>query len=111
MKPVSFPLADGVLGAPDNWDEKSFGPCMGLPVYRPGNGCCISCWEVSAEELAALQAGGKIFIGVHGGNETQPPISLWVEPAAPGAAPENSSERGFMPEADPAADKTFHHPV
>jgi hypothetical protein len=79
MKPIPFREADGVLAAPDNWDEKTQGKCVGMPVYRPDGQRCISVWELSPAEIEAVKQGGKIAIAVHSGN-TQPPISLWVTP-------------------------------
>lgn len=34
MKPINFPGATGILGAPTDWDPTDLGPCAGLPISR-----------------------------------------------------------------------------
>lgn len=76
MKPVLFEGHDVVLGAPSDWDAERDGPCSGLPVKRD-KGRCISCWEPSSEERAAIAAGANIYLSVFSGR-TQPPVGLIV---------------------------------
>lgn len=76
MKPVLFPGHDVVLGAPQGWDAARDGECVGLPIMRE-NGACISCWELTDEERAAIVGGAHVYLTVLSGN-TQPPVILSV---------------------------------
>lgn len=38
----------------------------------------VSAWEPTKEQLDALNAGGKVMLGICG--VSHPPIKLWVEP-------------------------------
>jgi len=69
--------ATNYLGAPPGWDPERDGHCSHLAIRREGN-VCYSAWEPTPEELAKLNAGGSVILGVVGG---QPPVSLSV--AAP----------------------------
>jgi hypothetical protein len=64
------------LGAPQGWDEAAQGPCGRLHVRVLPEGICESAWEPTPDELAALNAGASIILGVVGG---QPPVMLSVE--------------------------------
>ena len=64
------------LGAPQGWDEATQGPCKRLHVRVSPEGVCESAWEPTPAELAALNGGGSIILGVVGG---QPPVMLSVE--------------------------------
>jgi hypothetical protein len=49
-----------------------------LPIFRNGL-CCVSCWQLTAEELTeVIAAGGKVFISVFSG-KTQPPVYVGSE--------------------------------
>lgn len=41
------------------------------------DGCCVSRWEPTPDELATLQAGGSVELWVMG---QQPPVMLTVQP-------------------------------
>jgi hypothetical protein len=48
--------------------------CRDLWV-RVENGCCVSAWEPTPDELATLNAGGSVELWVVG---MQPPVALMV---------------------------------
>lgn len=48
-----------------------------LPVFRNGV-CSVSCWRLSADELAEINRTGVAFLAVFFGN-TQPPVCLGSE--------------------------------
>lgn len=73
MMPHHFIGQHRVLEAPKGYDHKAQGECIGLPV-RFDAGTVISVWKPSEEDLARLNAGGGIVLGVLGG---QPPV--WLE--------------------------------
>ncbi len=43
------------------------------------DGCCVSRWEPTPDELATLNSGGSVELWVMGG---QPPVMLTVKPHA-----------------------------
>ena len=66
------------MGAPEGWAEQGC-ECARLWVRKiEENGLSVveSAWEPTPAELAALNAGGSIILGVVGG---QPPVMLSVE--------------------------------
>ncbi|MFW2829908.1 hypothetical protein [Sphingomonas sp. ID0503] len=68
-----------VLGAPAGWTPETSGPCLGLPIRREMNGdmpCMVSAWEPTVAELAALQAGAKVYLRVLG--SAHPPVMIYV---------------------------------
>lgn len=48
-----------------------------LPIFRNGF-CCVSCWELTDEELAEIVRTRRVFISVFSGN-TQPPVYVGSE--------------------------------
>jgi hypothetical protein len=72
-EPVAFPGHNRTLAAPKG--EENVQP---LPIF--GNGtCCVSCWQLSAEELAeVIESGGKVFISIFMG-KTLPPVFVGSE--------------------------------
>jgi hypothetical protein len=88
MIPRRIKNATGVFGAPMDWDQKRDGNCVGLAVRVTPftrNPFFESAWEPTPEELAQLNAGGSVILRVIGG---QPPVALYVEPAAPEETPD-----------------------
>jgi hypothetical protein len=80
MNRHQHPSNNGVLGAPKGWDQGEL-PCGALPITRTeidGMPAVVSYWKPTAEELAALAAGGSVALWVIG--TTMPPVSLVVEP-------------------------------
>ncbi len=77
MKPAMFAAMTHVLGAPPDWDATKHGECMGLPVaVDRQQGTYTSCWVLEPEDVAALAAGGRIYLTVH--NAFQPPVAMQV---------------------------------
>lgn len=79
MNRTQHPSNNAVLGAPIGWDQKDL-PCGALPITRTmceGKPAVASFWKPTAEELAALNAGGSVVLWVIG--ETMPPVALCVE--------------------------------
>jgi hypothetical protein len=71
---------DLMIGAPRDWDEARDGLCGVLPVRREVHGglpAFASAWEPTPEELAALNAGGKIILTVLGQLQ-HPVVSIGV---------------------------------
>jgi hypothetical protein len=80
MEPVEFEGQTLVLRPPRNWNETQPVKCGGLPIQRTeiqGVPCLISHWKPSAEDLAALNAGGVVSLVVYG--VQHPPV--WLETA------------------------------
>ena len=48
-----------------------------LHVFRNGT-CCVSCWELSDEEIAEIVRTRRIFLSIFAGN-TQPPCFVGGE--------------------------------
>lgn len=74
---------NGALGAPDGWDQDQL-PCDAIAITRStveGYPCVSSFWRPTPEELALLNAGGLVVLGVIG--HTMPPVMLDVTPAEP----------------------------
>lgn len=63
------------LGEPSDWDRDDHGKCAHLWVRRE-NDMFASAWEPTPDELARLNAGGKVVLTIVGG---QPPVRLTVE--------------------------------
>ncbi len=77
MKPAMFAEMTHVLGAPKEWDAEKYGECSGLPVAIDRDRCAFtSCWVLEPEDLAALAAGGRIYVTIV--SAAHPPISLTV---------------------------------
>lgn len=71
MTPVDFDGANTTLGAPTG-NEHNVEP---MRVFRNGM-VCVSCWELSREELEELlENGGRLYLSVFSGS-TQPPVML-----------------------------------
>ncbi|MFA7505287.1 MAG: hypothetical protein WCZ28_11355 [Burkholderiaceae bacterium] len=66
-RPVEFAEANTLLLAPAG-HEDSVAP---LPVHR-GDGCVVSCWQLSAEDLRRIAETGEIWLSVWG--HTAPPV-------------------------------------
>lgn len=48
-----------------------------LPIFRNGT-CCVSCWQLSPEEMAEVQRTGRVYLSVFWGM-TQPPVFVGSE--------------------------------
>lgn len=69
-RPVQFDGQNGVLGAPPNAQLE----VQPLPVYRNGK-ACISCWELSEDEVREIIMTRQIYLSVHAGI-SQPPVFI-----------------------------------
>jgi hypothetical protein len=68
-----------VLGAPPGWTAETSGRCGVLPVREEVLGdlpCMTSAWEPTPDELAALVAGGKVYLRVVG--QGHPPVMVYA---------------------------------
>lgn len=74
MQSIPFTTANHALGAPPNWDEERDGPCATLYAERTPEGLFYSIWVPSEEELAILNAGGGIRLGIY--NERHPVVNM-----------------------------------
>ncbi|WP_454287102.1 hypothetical protein [Rhizobium arsenicireducens] len=75
---IRFAGANMVLGAPEGQEET----CSDLYTYTNG-ACSVSCWQLSADELAEVNRTGRIFLSVFSGR-TQPPVFVGDEEAVRG---------------------------
>lgn len=75
-EPTTFPEANAVLvGSPE---DRAAGTVLDLPIHRykdlDGAHHVISCWALSAEELAEIARTGRVWLYSWG--VTHPPISV-----------------------------------
>ncbi|ASY56472.1 hypothetical protein [Sinorhizobium sp. CCBAU 05631] len=69
---VKFEGANMLLRAPEGSENVN-------DMHTFTNGMCsVSCWELSAEELAEINRSGRIFLSVFSGR-TQPPVYVGDE--------------------------------
>lgn len=84
MMPARIAGCTRTLGAPAGWTPETSGPCCGLPIRDGLSGdvaCMTSCWEPTPGELAALNAGGKVYLRILG--TRHPPVMVYaLEPGA-----------------------------
>ena len=75
MFPTDFEQSNTILDKPPDMDRQE---CDALNVWRGalpnGQPVVVSCWKVTKEELAAIQATGRVYLMVWGG--TMPPVAL-----------------------------------
>lgn len=72
--PVQFEGANMLLRAPEGAENVS-------DMHTFTNGICsVSCWELSADELAEINRTGRIYLSVFSGR-TQPPVFVGDEEA------------------------------
>lgn len=71
---VEFDGVNAILKAPPGDEEN----CRSLSVFCNGV-TCVSCWQLSEDELReVIVSGGKVFLSVFSG-ETQPPVFVGSE--------------------------------
>jgi hypothetical protein len=76
MLPTDIEGRTRILGAPADWDPNGkLGPCEGLPILDQ-DGCMVSAWVPSEEEVARIVAGKPVYLFVAGGRH--PPVGLAV---------------------------------
>lgn len=78
MIPASFDESNAVLSRPPSMTDEECAPLSILnAVTDNGRGIrsvVISCWKLTAEELAEVQRTGRVWLTVFG--ETMPPVSV-----------------------------------
>jgi hypothetical protein len=88
MDYVTIPGANAAPGAPRDWNPEIHGECGALPIrVHPSEALdgsvpveyVESAWRPDAADLSALLYGGHVVLRVFG---WQPPVALYVEPAA-----------------------------
>jgi hypothetical protein len=80
MNKMQHPTNNGVLGAPEGWDQGEL-PCAALAIARTetgGHPVMASYWVPTPDELVLLNAGAPVALWVIG--QTMPPVTLTVEP-------------------------------
>jgi hypothetical protein len=70
--PVAFEGANVILQPPSG--SENIAP---LPIFRNGT-CCVSCWELSDEEIAEIVKSRRVYLSVFFG-KTQPPVFVGCE--------------------------------
>jgi hypothetical protein len=84
MKATIFPQANKILTAPPGQEEEVYD----LPVWSDG-ARCISCWQPTEAEKAAIARGEPVWLWVIG--STHPPVAVEVgspfDTAAAGPSP------------------------
>lgn len=75
--PTEFNGANAVMRAPEGAEN-----VQDMHVFRTRHSC-VSCWELSADELAEINRTGKIFLSVLMGGQ-QPPVYVGSESSARG---------------------------
>lgn len=80
MKPIHFPEANTVRLAPKGMPE---GACADVHVFSDGI-VCVTCWQPTPEERAAIAAGGPVWLSQQMGG-TMPPscvfgLTPFIEP-------------------------------
>lgn len=78
MNKVQHPKCNSVLGAPPGMTPEE---CTALPVFRAqyedGTPVTFSYWQPSAEELALINSGHPVRLGILG--RTHAPVLLGVD--------------------------------
>src|SRR5262249_37821337 len=72
--PASFEESDACLGRPPNMTDDE---CAPLSIARAGCGgipTVVSCWKLTAEELAEVNRTGRVWLGICG--VTMPPALI-----------------------------------
>lgn len=75
MIPTGFDEENGVLGRPIGMTDEQ---CLPLSICRTylhdGLPCIISCWKMTADELAEINRTGRVWLGIVG--PSMPPAFL-----------------------------------
>lgn len=70
MIPARIENFTRVLGAPPGWDPSGPEPCAGLVIRDEttdeGTPVMWSAWEPTADEIAAMNAGSKVYLCIVG---------------------------------------------
>ena len=74
MEEIFFDEHNAVLNKPPGMTDEE---CKPLPVFRDkGRGVTISCWRMTWRDRLRAIFYGLIWVYVHSGGKTQPPIML-----------------------------------
>jgi hypothetical protein len=74
MKPIKNKYTTTTLGAPKDWDESKYGPCIGLPVACCDDNYNYSYWSLTWRERLSVLFGRPIRLCVLGW--PHPPVML-----------------------------------
>lgn len=73
--PASFDESNAVLGRPKGMTDDECTPLSVLITEDTAEQpVVVSCWKLTAEEMAEIQRTGRIWLGIYG--QTMPPV--WV---------------------------------
>ena len=76
MVPTSFAESNGVLDAPKGM-EKDCDPLSVAFAQIGSMPCVVSCWKLTADELAEINRTGRVWLLIAG--KTMPPVVLTTE--------------------------------
>lgn len=80
MNPINHPNCTNRLAKPKNWDDSVNGECSSLPIsieiFDAIRFMC-SYWKPTPQELAALNAGYSVKLGISG--NSHPVVFIGVE--------------------------------
>lgn len=93
MEPVDFDEANTFMKPPEGMTEEQ---CAAMPVFR-NEQWCISCWELSGEDLMTILQTKRVWLMVMGG---QPPLAVTAE--KPFEKEGDAADEGQAPEGDQA---------
>lgn len=74
MTPIRNKFTNHVLGAPVNWDEAKYGPCVGLPICAADDNYNYSYWSLSWRERLQVLFGRPVRLCVLSAGH--PPVML-----------------------------------
>lgn len=77
MHPIRHPTNDTAFHPPEGVSEEECQTLYATTGELNGHRCVWSFWTPTADELAALNAGRPVILGVWG--DTHPPVYLGVE--------------------------------
>lgn len=73
MEPVKLINATRTIGKPLDWDEEVDRECLALSVHDSAwnnpeatSNIMTSAWKPDEDELAILNTGGHVFLGIYG---------------------------------------------
>lgn len=101
MNPIQFPQANTIMRAPPSMAE---GLCNDVHAHSNGE-ICVTLWQPTPEERAAIAAGAPIYLSVHMAG-SMPPISFAVE--SPFIEPPTAERLEEIADGAPACDGCFH---
>ena len=72
--PSDFEESNCVLSRPDSISDEECGPLCVCRTVQGELPVVVSCWKLTAEELAEINRTGRVWLGIVG--ETMPPA--WI---------------------------------